>query len=251
MPVDLEKYRNSDLEKARTEDILRLVPPHLNTTALDIGARDCFFSLLLARRFSHVVALDLKPPPVSNGRITPMVGDVTGLPFEDRSFDFVLCAEVLEHVPALENACRELSRICGAALLVGVPYQQDLRYGQMTCRSCGRNTPPWGHVNRFSEERLKQLFPDLVMREVSFLGSTHDRTTALAANLMSYAGNPWGPYDQEEPCVHCGQPLQPPGQRTAPQRISGRLAHYLNRAQRSLTKPHPFWIHALFTREQH
>jgi uncharacterized protein YbaR (Trm112 family) len=40
-----------------------------------------------------------------------VVADVTALPFATKSFDFVICQHVLEHVPEVERALVELSRI--------------------------------------------------------------------------------------------------------------------------------------------
>jgi hypothetical protein len=44
--ADLQKYRASELEKARTADLLRVLPKG-RATVLDIGARDGFFSKIL------------------------------------------------------------------------------------------------------------------------------------------------------------------------------------------------------------
>src|SRR5690606_30324446 len=37
--------------------------------------------------------------------------DICNLPFDDNSFDFILCNHVLEHIPDDEKAMRELYRI--------------------------------------------------------------------------------------------------------------------------------------------
>lgn len=50
-------------------------------------------------------------------------GDVTRLPFEDGSFDLVICSEVLEHIPSDDRAIAELVRVLkpGKPLAVSVP----------------------------------------------------------------------------------------------------------------------------------
>jgi hypothetical protein len=123
----------------------------------DIGAREGCFSRLLADRIDEVVTLDLEMPRIEHDRVRCVAGDATALQFDDGSFDAVLCAEVLEHIPppGLQRACEEIARVtCGIAV-IGVPFRQDTRVGRTTCAQCGRPNPPWGHVNEFDEPRLR------------------------------------------------------------------------------------------------
>jgi 2-polyprenyl-3-methyl-5-hydroxy-6-metoxy-1,4-benzoquinol methylase len=90
--------RTSDLERARTRDLFDLIPKQ-GKIALDIGARDGYFSILLAERFDRVVALDLEKPDIDHPRIESVKGDACQLDFGDSTFDLVVCAEVLEHIP--------------------------------------------------------------------------------------------------------------------------------------------------------
>ena len=160
---------------------------------LDIGARDGYFSQLLTEYFDEVTALDLEKPDFSFPRVTTVAGDATNLQFADDSFDCVFCAEVLEHIPDVAQACREIARVARHEILIGVPYKQDTRLGRTTCQSCGRKNPPWGHLNRFDERRLAKLFPGLSVEASSFVGSARSETNPLSTMLMDVAGNPWGP----------------------------------------------------------
>jgi SAM-dependent methyltransferase len=47
-----------------------------------------------------------------------VVGDIYGLDFSDRSFDVVLCSNVLIHLPSISRPLRELCRVTGRHLLV-------------------------------------------------------------------------------------------------------------------------------------
>jgi SAM-dependent methyltransferase len=196
--VDLQAYRQSESERARTADLLRILPRG-RTSVLDIGARDGHFSRLLRNRYERVIALDLGMPAFESPGVVSVVGDVTRLPFRDYSFDCVFCAEVLEHVAAVEQACAEIARVTRHEVVIGVPYKQDLRVGRTTCRTCGRINPAWGHVHSFDEHLLARLFPGWRISCTSFVASNSETTTALAAALMDAAGNPWGTYCQEEP----------------------------------------------------
>lgn len=245
--MDLTQYRNSSLEVKRTEDLMRLIS-HSGNTALDVGARDGHFSRLLTEKYKNVIALDLEKPSILHKNIQCVQGDVTNLKFCDSSFDLIFCAEVLEHIPSnlLVRACAELGRVCNEYLLIGVPYKQDIRVGRTTCYSCGGKNPPWGHVNSFDENRLGRLFPKFEICEVSFIGETNSRTNSLSRGLMDFAGNPYGTYNQEEPCIHCGNKLKSPPDRNLLQKVSTRLAFYINNIQRPFLRVHGNWIHVLF-----
>jgi len=245
---DIEKYRESDQEKARTADLLRLLPRG-RRSVLDIGARDGHFSQLLTEYFDEVTALDLEKPDFSFPRVTTVAGDATNLQFADNSFDCVFCAEVLEHIPDVAQACREIARVARHEVLIGVPYKQDTRVGRTTCRSCGRKNPPWGHVNRFVENQLAMLFPTLTITASSFVGSVQSATNPISTLLMDTAGNPWGTYDQDETCIYCGSKLVPPDQRPLFSKICSALAVRIDRVQTLFTRPHANWLHVLFSKD--
>lgn len=245
--MDLTDYRNSKREQERVKDLMRLVP-HSGRLALDLGARDAYMSRLLVARFDRVVALDLEVPPVDHPRIDAVVGDASRLTFGDNTFDSVLCAEVLEHIPPplLDQVCQEIARVTRHVAVIGVPYRQDLRLGRTLCRSCGACNPPWGHVNAFDEERLRQLFPAMTAACISFVGRTDAVTNSVSASLMDFAGHPYGTYDQDEACVECGAALLPAAGRSWRQKVATKIACGLDALQRAATPSRGNWIHVKF-----
>lgn len=247
--MDLTDYRASSAEQQRTADLLRLMPAS-GRTALDIGARDGHFSRLMAERFEHVTALDLTRPDIAHPRIDCVEGNAANMAFDDGAFDFVFCAEVLEHVPTaiLSEVCREIQRVAKDRIVIGVPYKQDIRVGRTTCYSCGEKNPPWGHVNAFDEARLQKLFPACQVMEVSLIGQNTSQTNALSTWLMDLAGNPYGTYEQEEGCVRCGQRLRAPPRRSAAQRVATKLAFWARRATDLTARPRSNWIHIVFSK---
>lgn len=242
---DLSLYRESPRERDRIADLMSLVPAGL-TSALDVGARDGFLSRLLAQRISHVTALDLTEPTFRFDRVTCVAGDVTDLQFADSSFDLVFCAEVLEHVSDVEKAASELTRVARRFVLVGVPYRQDIRVGRLTCYTCGERNPPWGHVNSFDDHRLLALFPRCAPRETSLVGFARARTNPISVALLDLAGNPFGDYAQDEPCIRCGRKLVAPPTRNFMQKVASKVGLHLQRLTTALARPHGNWIHVLF-----
>jgi SAM-dependent methyltransferase len=85
--------------------------------------------------------------------------------YDDRSFDLVICAEVLEHLSNPEKGLQELLRIAKADLFVSVPNEPIWRILNMMRGKYWHdygNTP--GHVNKwsiFGFPRFLQSQPDV------------------------------------------------------------------------------------------
>ncbi|MFL5906651.1 MAG: class I SAM-dependent methyltransferase [Solirubrobacterales bacterium] len=66
---------------------------------------------------------------IDRSRSPSVVADITELPFDDASFDLVLCSHVLEHVPDDGRAMREMNRVlrsAGVALIQSpVNYEME------------------------------------------------------------------------------------------------------------------------------
>jgi len=246
LPLDLNRYPLPDTDQIRIADLVRILPKE-GRTALDVGALWGYCSELLSQHFESVTALDLEKPAWTVPRVTTMEGDITRLPFEDNSFDCVFCAEVLEHIPAVEKAAAELARVTARYLVIGVPFDQDLRMGRVTCVHCGRVNPPYGHVNSFTEKKLKSLFPTLTPVVTSFvLPQKYGRTNELSRWLLDLSRNPYGDYERLETCMYCNRKVERPANRTWFERGCSFVAYQLNAAQNLFLSPRPGWIHVVF-----
>jgi SAM-dependent methyltransferase len=104
------------------EDELRPVAHYLRGHLLKAGSgsRDVS-SFLLANAVTRITNYDVDPrdPDV-------VVGPLEAMPFEDGTFDSVLCNAVLEHVSNAEDAIRELARVVrpDGHVVVAVPFLQ-------------------------------------------------------------------------------------------------------------------------------
>jgi ubiquinone/menaquinone biosynthesis C-methylase UbiE len=214
-------------------------------TAMDVGVRNGYFALKLKQTYATVIALDLSRPALP-GCIN-VAGDVQKLDFPDNSVDLVLCSEVLEHVPDIEAAAREIARVTRRRAIIGVPYKQDLRVGRLTCIYCDHISTPYGHLHSFDEARLRRLFAGMKAVKFDYVGEQiRMSTTALAMRLMDYAKNPCGTYRQEEACPNCHKQMSRPVNRTLQEKLAGKAAFCLNRMASAAAAPHAHWIHALF-----
>lgn len=78
------------------------------------------------KRFRKLENLDYTTTDL-NSPLADVKADICDLPFEDNSFDFILCNHVLEHIPDDEKAMQELFRILkpGGTAILQIP--QDLK----------------------------------------------------------------------------------------------------------------------------
>ncbi len=114
---------------------------------LVVGADTAYADLQAAReRFDFHVKMREAP----GGAFCPAAGDITRLPFAERTFDLLLCSEVLEHVPDQRLAAREMSRVLkpGAQLALSVPR----RFPESVCWALSRDYrhAPGGHVRIYT-----------------------------------------------------------------------------------------------------
>lgn len=86
-------------------------------TLLDVGCQDLFFYEKLKNKYKVTLA-DYFP---KNNIIKEE--DIQNLSFQDKSFDIVLCQQVLEHVPNPPKAISELKRVTKKQLIISVPHE--------------------------------------------------------------------------------------------------------------------------------
>lgn len=88
--------------------------------------------------------------------------DIQNLPFEDDSFDFILCSHVLEHIPDDRRAMGELHRVTkpGGCALVDVPLKRGPTYEDPTIVSPEERQKHFGqsdHVRYYGEDIRERL----------------------------------------------------------------------------------------------
>lgn len=124
---------------------------------LDAGCGEGFaMREMLSLGSADIVGLDGSPGALQvadqlNPGVRFAAGDLLNLPFPERSFDLVLCMEVLEHLDDPRRGLRELCRVSDHWLLLSVPNEPLFR-GANFLR--GKNVHAWGndpgHVNHWS-----------------------------------------------------------------------------------------------------
>ena len=78
------------------------------------------------KRFRKLKHLDYTTTDL-NSPIADVKADICNLPFDDNSFNFIICNHVLEHIPDDMKAMKELYRVLapGGTAILQVPYDRD------------------------------------------------------------------------------------------------------------------------------
>jgi SAM-dependent methyltransferase len=109
---------------------------------------------------------DIKPPddPVT------LEADALALPFEDGTFDRVIAAEILEHIPDDRRAIAEIARVVRSGGLVAVSVPR--RWPERICwaLSDGYHEVEGGHVRIY---RGDELVSALVAAGLEYVGTHH------------------------------------------------------------------------------
>jgi ubiquinone/menaquinone biosynthesis C-methylase UbiE len=85
---------------------------------IDLGCGTGLTSDLLVEKTSSSFGLDFTLPLLKRAKkrhgqkLMTAQGDITKLPFKDKSFDGIVCFDTLEHIESIEKAISEISRIC-------------------------------------------------------------------------------------------------------------------------------------------
>jgi ubiquinone/menaquinone biosynthesis C-methylase UbiE len=151
----LHRFKRS-MDLPRVQKVLGVLKGLQPANLLDIGSgRGAFlWPLLDALPYLPVTCIDRLDYRVADlqaihtgglVRLNALHGDVTTLPFTDRSFDVVTMLEVLEHVPETRQALAEVCRVAQRFVLFSVPSKAD-------------DNPE--HIHLFDQQQLRALLAE-------------------------------------------------------------------------------------------
>lgn len=118
----------TDLNQDCIDEILRSLEAG---DILEVGCGRGHLAGLMAATGAAVTGFDIAVPAAVAERhptVRFVTGNIEALPFEDGSFDIVVCTHTLEHVQDLPRAVQELRRVARRQLIIVVPRQRPYKY---------------------------------------------------------------------------------------------------------------------------
>jgi hypothetical protein len=140
--------------------VREILGPDCRDTILEVGAGPHGLGCCLPFKFVGVDSCYPEPPVPTQ---TAVLASGTDLPFADRSFDVVLCLEVLEHIPPQSRArvVSELCRVARKTVIITHPYGFLARFDDYLLAAIsslatliGKNRPSW------LREHLQNPYPE-------------------------------------------------------------------------------------------
>jgi dolichol-phosphate mannosyltransferase len=164
--IPLQRY----WQRKRFEIIRNFASPVAGTRVLDIGCG----SSRIVQTIPGVIGLDLSLRKLrwlrGPGRHL-LQGDLSRLPFGDRTFDTIICSEVIEHIPKEQVKLEELTRVLqpGGLLVLGTPDYSRVRwlvlewiYGKVFPNGYVKE-----HINRYTRVGLRRELQGMGLQVVA------------------------------------------------------------------------------------
>jgi len=156
-----KNFEKIDAEKMRLKEILDNIPDDISSI-LDVGCGNGFIvnNLKKINKYKKLVGLDISLEALKFVQTEKRQGSIENIPFEDKSFDLVVCLEVLEHLPEkiFQKGILELQRVSKKYILITVPNSESLERSLVVCPNCFCWFNPSFHMRSFDKNKLNNLF---------------------------------------------------------------------------------------------
>lgn len=147
------------------ETILNYVELTEPESILDVGCGEGLVMKKIREKYDdiNITGLDISKENLDISKILNpdaklVLGDIYSLPFENNSFDLVICTEVLEHLKGPNKGLKEIRRVSKSNSVISVPNEPFFRIGNIMKFSYLKelgNTP--GHLQNWSKNEFENL----------------------------------------------------------------------------------------------
>jgi SAM-dependent methyltransferase len=179
---------------------------------IDVGCGNGIITNELGKKFA-VTGVDRSANALGFVSTDKLQASCESIPLPDHSYDMVFSSEMLEHLDdgTLEKTIAELKRLSGKYIFITVPNNENLNKFQLRCPVCRKNYNHSYHLQSFTVERLRALFPEYRMKTYFYYGSpVRHFNNALAKLKMRWCPpTSWFPYfakktaDEKTMCPFC------------------------------------------------
>jgi len=163
-------------DRNRIEELINSIPRGAETI-LDVGCGNGPLVNLIYKKFKRVVGLDFSQEALKHVKSEKVLADISNIPFENKSFDLVVCSETLEHLAQEDylKAIEEIKRICKKYIILTVPNDENLKRSSETCPNCKKLVHPSYHFRSFSKKDLGNIFIGFDLIKIKELGDEYPK----------------------------------------------------------------------------
>jgi len=232
----MDEYYPSPREQERLQKTFEVLPTDIHT-GLEIGFRDFRMTNLLRQKVD-LVSIDLPKKIKVEDTYKLAFADIQSLPFHDKTFDIVVCTEVLEHLSeqVLLQGIAELQRVSRKYILASVPYQQRVWNEMFKCAHCGFVCHSMEHLHCLDDKKLLTLFEGTTPEKINFIGTMPGYAPDWFYRLAKAVGNVWVDFNAGY-CPNCQQS----DKAVAPSPLGYVLQRLIWRLEQRAT-PRPAWV---------
>lgn len=157
--------RNITKRYDRAFKILTIINQLNFNSFLDIGGAEGFmtYNVRSLYKTSPAITSDLSLEANKRARelynLDAITLDIHNLPFQDNSFDIVLCSETIEHIPKAQLAIQELSRVAKKYLIITTPRALSKKMQDKHFKNLKKDEKH-AHINFFTQKDLKEILGD-------------------------------------------------------------------------------------------
>ena len=224
----------------RINKTISLIPPEVKSI-LDVGCGDGAVTNSLVNSYD-VTGIDVSEKALKHFKGKAHIGSLEDLPFPNKSFDLIISAEVLEHLPVsiYQASLKEMQRVAKAYIIVSTPAHERLETSFVDCFYCGCVFHRNHHVRTYDAAAHKQLFPDFLL-----LKTIQIETFTLRTKLsLLIQHNLFGIYlyNKNAVCPLCST-IRPA---TRQSKVQSAVLLFSRAIDRIYMKKMPRWIASLF-----
>lgn len=149
----------------RLNKIVDVIPSDVQTV-LDIGCGNGYLInfLLENKKYKKLVGLDISSKALRYIKTEKILGDIINLPFQEDSFDLIVCSEIIEHLTEEDfiKAISEVQRVSKKYILITVPNKEILEHSFVRCPDCHCCFNSDFHMRNFNKKKLEVLFDNFM-----------------------------------------------------------------------------------------
>lgn len=246
IPEFWKQYGQANYYRERLESIIDLIPSGVSSV-LDVGSGRSEILNELPSNW-QTVGMDISRLALDYCNRSCVQGSAAHLPFAAKSFDLVICLEVLEHLSNsfFSNAVNEVQRVASTWLIIGLPINEDINVRDTCCVHCGYIFNADGHIRDFeSDQAIRDLFPNFSLTMQLAIGPIQRRIPSPFLKLGQRFLNAYLPWEPFFVCPNCN--YHGPRNTSFQARLN-HLTYRLMRGSSLLTRGRPYWFMGLFKR---